>query len=92
MTRTVDQTMSVTRGSSPSRWRPASSVVRTSRQAISTACEGAGASVYFETHPLQRIQRDVETLKGHVIFDWDRTTELAGRHSLGLESRVTDMV
>ena len=68
------------------------SVVRTSRQAISTACEGAGASVYFETHPLQRIQRDVETLKGHVIFDWDRTTELAGRHLLGLEPRVTDMV
>ena len=70
----------------------AASVVRMSREAISTACEGSGASVYFESHPLQRIQRDVETLKGHVIFDWDRTTELAGRHSLGLESRVTDMV
>ncbi len=70
----------------------AASVVRMSRQAISIACEGSGASVYFETHPLQRIQRDVETLKGHVIFDWDRTTELAGRHMLGLDPRATDMV
>ncbi|MGA9276420.1 acyl-CoA dehydrogenase family protein [Ilumatobacter sp.] len=70
----------------------AASVVKMSRQAVSTACEGAGASVYFDTHPLQRIQRDLETLKGHVIFDWDRTAELAGRHRLGLDLRPTDMV
>lgn len=70
----------------------AASTVRMARTAISTAGEGAGASVYFSDHPIQRIQRDVETLKGHVIFDWDRTTELAGRHRLGLEPRPTDMV
>lgn len=69
----------------------AASTVRMARQAIATACEGAGASVYFDHHPLQRIQRDVETLKGHVVFDWDRTTELAGRASLGLELRPGDM-
>jgi hypothetical protein len=39
--------------------------------------------VYATCHPIQRLQRDVETLKGHVIFDWDRTTELAGRVMLG---------
>lgn len=55
-------------------------------------CDGAGASVYFASHPLQRLQRDVETLKGHVIFDWDRTAELAGRYQLGLGLRPTDMV
>jgi 3-hydroxy-9,10-secoandrosta-1,3,5(10)-triene-9,17-dione monooxygenase len=70
----------------------AASTVRLSRQAISSACEGAGASVYFDHHPLQRIQRDVETLKGHVIFDWDRTAELAGRFRLGLGLRPTDLV
>ena len=70
----------------------AASTVRMARAAIATAGEGAGASVYFSDHPIQRIQRDVETLKGHVIFDWDRTTELAGRHRVGIEPRPTDMV
>lgn len=68
------------------------STVRTAREAIALACAGAGASVYFSDHPIQRIQRDVETLKGHVMFDWDRTTELVGRHALGLPPRPTDMV
>lgn len=70
----------------------AAATVRSARQAIGTVCEGAGASVYFSSHPLQRLQRDVETLKGHVIFDWDRTAELAGRFALGFELRPTDMV
>ena len=70
----------------------AASVVRMARHAVSTACEGSGASVYFDSHPLQRIQRDLETLKGHVVFDWDRTAELAGRFHLGLGLRPTDMV
>lgn len=70
----------------------AASVVRMARRAVGEACEGSGASVYFDDHPLQRIQRDLETLKGHVIFDWDRTAELAGRHALGLELRPTDMI
>jgi 3-hydroxy-9,10-secoandrosta-1,3,5(10)-triene-9,17-dione monooxygenase len=54
--------------------------------------DGSGASAYFATSPLQRLQRDVETLKGHVEFDWDRTTELAGRIALGFEPRPTDMI
>lgn len=70
----------------------ASATVRASRSIINTIAEGAGASVYFSSHPLQRLQRDVEVLKGHVIFDWDRTTELAGRVALGLPLQPTDMV
>ena len=66
--------------------------VRLARQAISTVCEGSGASVYATTSPLQRLQRDVEVLKGHVIFDWDRCAELAGRIQLGLDVAPTDMV
>ena len=57
----------------------AAAAVRSSRHIVGDIGEGAGASVYASSHPLQRLQRDVETLKGHVIFDWDRTTELAGR-------------
>lgn len=70
----------------------AASVVKTVRQAVNIACEGSGASVYFESHPLQRIQRDLETMKGHVIFDWDRTAEMAGRYTLSNEIRPGDMV
>ncbi|MCP4434744.1 MAG: acyl-CoA dehydrogenase [Actinomycetia bacterium] len=67
-------------------------VVASSRSAISTVCEGSGASVYSESSPLQRIQRDVEVLKGHVVFDWDRSAELAGRIMLGMELGPVDMV
>lgn len=70
----------------------AASTVRLARQAISTVCEGSGASVYAETSPLQRLQRDVEVLKGHVIFDWDRCAELAGRIALGQDPTPLDMV
>lgn len=70
----------------------AAATVRSARQVISTVCDGAGASVYFSDHPLQRLQRDVETLKGHVVFDWDRTAELAGRFALGFPLRPADMV
>ncbi len=70
----------------------AAATVRAARRIIGMVCEGAGASVYYADHPLQRLQRDVETLKGHVVFDWDRTAELAGRYALGLGLRPTDMV
>ncbi len=70
----------------------AAATVRASRSIIATIADGAGASVYFESSPFQRLQRDVEVLKGHVIFDWDRTTELAGRVELGLALAPTDMV
>jgi 3-hydroxy-9,10-secoandrosta-1,3,5(10)-triene-9,17-dione monooxygenase len=70
----------------------AAATVRASRSVISTVCEGAGASVYLSTSPLQRLQRDVEVLKGHVVFDWDRTAEIAGRFALGFPLRPTDMV
>lgn len=70
----------------------AAATVRAARHVIASVCEGSGASVYYADHPLQRLQRDVETLKGHVVFDWDRTAELAGRFALGFGLRPTDMV
>lgn len=70
----------------------AASTVRIARNAISIVCEGSGASIYAEGSPLQRLQRDVEVLKGHVIFDWDRCAELAGRIALGQEPSPLDMI
>lgn len=70
----------------------AAHTVRTARRIVNTIAEGSGASVYFIDSPFQRIQRDLEVLKGHVIFDWDRTTELAGKVALGLDLKPTDMV
>ncbi|MCB1256273.1 MAG: hypothetical protein KDB26_04165 [Microthrixaceae bacterium] len=68
----------------------AADAVRRSVAVIGDVCAGAGASVYRLDSTLQRLQRDVEVLKGHVIFDWDRTTELAGRVALGLPLRPLD--
>ncbi len=70
----------------------AASTVRLARQAISTVCEGSGASIYFTSSPFQRLQRDVEVLKGHVVFDWDRCAELAGRVELGFEPSPMEML
>jgi 3-hydroxy-9,10-secoandrosta-1,3,5(10)-triene-9,17-dione monooxygenase len=62
----------------------AAATIRASRRIITHVCDGAGASVYISEHPLQRLQRDGETLKGHVMFDCDRTAELAGKHALSI--------
>lgn len=62
----------------------AADAVRRSVAVIGDVCAGSGASVYKSDAPLQKLQRDVEVLKGHVMFDWDRTTELVGRVTLGL--------
>jgi hypothetical protein len=51
-----------------------------------------GASAYLAASPLQRLQSDVEVLKGHVLFDWERTTALASRCALELPLRPTDMI
>ncbi|MCP3854849.1 MAG: acyl-CoA dehydrogenase [Actinomycetia bacterium] len=66
--------------------------VRLSLQAVNIAVEGAGASVHFADSPLGRIHRDMTTLKGHVVYDWDRAAQLAGKLELGLEPVLTDML
>jgi alkylation response protein AidB-like acyl-CoA dehydrogenase len=55
------------------------------RDAISTVCEGAGAKAYYDDSPIQRFQRDIETMKGHVVFDIDRASVQYGRVALGLD-------
>jgi hypothetical protein len=48
-------------------------------------CEGAGAKAYYDESPIQRFQRDIETIKGHVVFDIDRASVQYGRVALGLD-------
>jgi len=59
---------------------------------VEIVLEGSGASVHFDTSPLQRIARDLTTLRGHVVFDWDRARQLAGKLELGIEPGPTDML
>ena len=70
----------------------AAHAVKLARDAVEICGVGAGASRYFDHEPFQRIERDLAMLKGHVVFDWDRVTELAGRMELGLTPSPTDML
>lgn len=76
-----------------SRYRLAAAhTVRLSLQAVNIVLEGAGASVFFEDSPLGRIHRDLVTIKGHVVYDWDRAAQLVGKLEVGLEPGPTDML
>jgi alkylation response protein AidB-like acyl-CoA dehydrogenase len=43
----------------------------------------AGAGAQFESSVLQRCQRDIHTLRGHVVFDFDSLSEAHGQALLG---------
>ena len=76
-----------------SRYRLAAAhTVRLSLQAVNIVLEGSGASVFFEDSPLGRIQRDLVTIKGHVVYDWDRAAQLVGKLEIGWEPGPTDML
>ncbi len=61
----------------------AAHVVAESRRVIGMLVEAAGGGAHFLEDPLQRIKRDVDTLSGHVIFDYDTSRELAGTLAIG---------
>ena len=70
----------------------AAATVRSARRIIERRRRGLGGQrLPVEPARSSACSRDVETLKGHVIFDWDRTAELAGRVTLGSALRPTDM-
>lgn len=62
----------------------ASKAVLAARDAIAMVGDGAGASIYYDSSPIQRFQRDVEMMKGHFVFDADRATVGYGQAALGL--------
>lgn len=67
-------------------------VVQTCRDVVNDIMNSAGGSSYFLSAPLQRIQRDVEVVKSHAIFDWDRVAQLQGRVQLGMRPADTDLI
>ncbi len=67
-------------------------IVRLAQQAVDTLGASAGASSGFLSVPLQRNLRDLQMMRGHVVFDWDRTASLAGRVALGLPTTPADLL
>lgn len=63
----------------------AAHVVDTARTVITDLVAASGGSAQLLTSPFQRALRDVTTLAGHVIFDFDATCELYGRVRVGLD-------
>ncbi len=59
-------------------------VVLESRRVIDLLVEASGGGAHFMSAPFQRAQRDVNTLAGHVVFDYDVSTELMGAQAVGL--------
>jgi len=67
-------------------------VVRLANQAVNTLAAAAGASSGYTSAPLQRQLRDVQMIRGHVIFDWDRAAQIAGKLELGVPPAPADML
>ena len=55
-----------------------------SAEAVRVIMLGSGGSVHRLSHPLQRIQRDVNVLMNHAALTRDPVLEQAGRGLLGL--------
>lgn len=58
-------------------------VVAVARQVVNEVCAASGASAQLMSSPLQRVQRDVNTIAGHAVFDADAAYALHGVVSLG---------
>ena len=69
----------------------ASRVARLAAEILQQITASSGGSSYFESSPLQRMQRDVEVIKSHAVMDWDRGAQLVGKVALGLTLDKTDM-
>lgn len=70
----------------------AAQVVRLANEAIDTMGSAAGASASMRSAPLQRYLRDVQVIRGHVMYDWDRTCVLAGKVELGFPTGPADLI
>ena len=70
----------------------AADIVRLANQATSSLAAAAGASSGFLNVPLQRHLRDLQMMRGHVMFDWDRAAQIAGKIALGQEPAASDLL
>lgn len=67
-------------------------VIALVKEVVAHAADGAGASSQFLDSPLQRFRRDVSTLSGHILFDYDRAAELHGQMMLGIKPPAGTLV
>lgn len=70
----------------------AAQIVRLANAAVNTLSAAAGASASLASAPLQRQLRDLQVMRGHVMFDWDRTAVLAGKVELGFATTSADLL
>jgi alkylation response protein AidB-like acyl-CoA dehydrogenase len=67
-------------------------VVAECKGIVNELCDGAGASIHHLDSPLNRIQRDLNTLSGHAVFDYDRAADLYSRVLLDVDVEPTDLL
>ena len=67
-------------------------VVRLANEAANGLAAAAGASSGFLSSPLQRHLRDLQMMRGHVVFDWDRAAQIGGKVALGIEPVPADLL
>ncbi|MFJ8063663.1 acyl-CoA dehydrogenase family protein [Psychrobacillus sp. NPDC096426] len=60
-------------------------VARLCNQAVKAIVDNAGASMIYESNPLQRYWRDVQASSLHYAFNLDMLGELFGKMELGIE-------
>ena len=86
--RVTDEVMALRNQAGPeerTRWLASTArAVHKSREALTEIAAAGGASAHFESHPLQRAVRDVNTLSAHTVFDLDQRLEDYGRTLLGM--------
>jgi alkylation response protein AidB-like acyl-CoA dehydrogenase len=63
-------------------------VVHDCRKVVRAVMDGSGASVHYLDHELQRIQRDVQMMSAHTVFDLDLVAEQCGRALLDADLPV----
>lgn len=67
-------------------------VVRLANDAANGLAAAAGASSSFLSSSLQRHLRDLQVIRGHVVFDWDRAVQIGGKVALGIEPSPADLL
>jgi alkylation response protein AidB-like acyl-CoA dehydrogenase len=60
-------------------------IVHQSRDLVREVMDASGAHAHFLSNPMQRFQRDLNTLSCHTVFDTAVSGEQVGRSLLGLE-------
>lgn len=58
-------------------------IIHNARWIVDEICEGAGSSINFLSHPLQRVRRDLNVLASHGLVNFDRGIEAYGKVLLG---------